>query len=58
MSDDVPLKKLRFESYNAMSRPAMQWGIPIMPMVGLLMGGWSVASLARCCCLGFGGCCS
>lgn len=32
-------KKLLFDSYNAMSRPAMQWGIPVMPMMGLLMGG-------------------
>lgn len=39
MSTNDSLKKLMFESYNAMSRPAMQWGIPIMPMVGLLMGG-------------------
>ncbi|WP_080593291.1 VirB3 family type IV secretion system protein [Pseudomonas fluorescens] len=31
-------EKLIFESYNAMSRPAMYWGIPIMPMLGLLMG--------------------
>ncbi|MBJ2293270.1 VirB3 family type IV secretion system protein [Pseudomonas sp. MF5691] len=39
MSANESLKKLIFESYNAMSRPAMQWGIPIMPMVALLMGG-------------------
>ncbi|MGP5367256.1 VirB3 family type IV secretion system protein [Pseudomonas helleri] len=31
--------KLMFESYNGMSRPAMFLNIPIMPMVGLLMGG-------------------
>jgi MFS family permease len=39
MSANEPQKKLIFESYNAMSRPAMQGGIPIMPLVGLLMGG-------------------
>lgn len=39
MAANESLKKLNFESYNAMSRPAMQWGIPIMPMVALLMGG-------------------
>jgi hypothetical protein len=31
-------EKLLFDSYNGMSRPAMQWGIPIMPMIGLIMG--------------------
>lgn len=31
-------EKLLYDSYNAMSRPAMQWGIPIMPMIGLVMG--------------------
>ncbi|WP_375122158.1 VirB3 family type IV secretion system protein [Pseudomonas sp. LW8] len=31
------IKKLIFESYNAMSRPAKYWGIPIMPLLGLLM---------------------
>ncbi|MFJ7316422.1 VirB3 family type IV secretion system protein [Pseudomonas sp. NPDC098747] len=30
-------KKLLFDSYNAMSRPAMYWGIPIMPMIALIM---------------------
>ncbi|RML89679.1 VirB3 family type IV secretion system protein, partial [Pseudomonas savastanoi] len=39
MAGNEVLKKLTFESYNAMSRPAMFWNIPIMPMVGLLMGG-------------------
>lgn len=41
MSDNPAPKKqkLMFESYNGMSRPAMFWNIPIMPMVGLLMGG-------------------
>jgi hypothetical protein len=32
-------KRLLFDSYNAMSRPAMHWGIPIMPMIALFMGG-------------------
>ncbi|AGN33479.1 conjugal transfer protein, VirB3 family (plasmid) [Pseudomonas fluorescens A506] len=32
-------KKVLFESYNAMSRPAMWFEIPIMPMIGLLLGG-------------------
>lgn len=32
-------ERLLFDSYNAMSRPAMQWGIPIMPMIALVMGG-------------------
>lgn len=32
-------KRLLFDSYNAMSRPAMHWGIPIMPMIVLFMGG-------------------
>lgn len=32
-------KKVLFESYNAMSRPAMFFEIPIMPMLGLLLGG-------------------
>ncbi|MNC33148.1 hypothetical protein D3C75_815310 [compost metagenome] len=31
-------EKLVFESYNAMSRPAMHWGIPIMPMMGMVLG--------------------
>jgi hypothetical protein len=31
-------EKLVFDSYNAMSRPAMHWGIPVMPMMGLVMG--------------------
>lgn len=39
MSGNNELKKLIFESYNGMSRPAMFWSIPIMPMIGLLMGG-------------------
>ena len=39
MAGNEALKKLTFESYNGMSRPAMFWSIPIMPMVGLLMGG-------------------
>jgi MFS family permease len=39
MAGNDALKKLKFESYNGMSRPAMFWNIPIMPMVGLLMGG-------------------
>lgn len=39
MAGNDALKKLNFESYNGMSRPAMYWSIPIMPMVGLLMGG-------------------
>ncbi len=39
MSGNPALKKLIFESYNGMSRPAMFWNIPIMPMVVLLMGG-------------------
>ena len=39
MAGNDALKKLKFESYNGMSRPAMFWSIPIMPMVGLLMGG-------------------
>ncbi|WP_426102993.1 VirB3 family type IV secretion system protein [Pseudomonas sp. PSPC3-3] len=34
MSDEKPLL---FDSYNAMSRPAMYWGVPIMPMLGLVM---------------------
>jgi MFS family permease len=38
MSDKSALKDLICESYNGMSRPAMFAGIPIMPMVGLLMG--------------------
>lgn len=33
------LNQLKFESYNAMSRPAMYWGVPIMPLVGCFMGG-------------------
>ncbi|WP_310794514.1 VirB3 family type IV secretion system protein [Pseudomonas sp. S5F11] len=36
MADDEPLL---FNSYNAMSRPATHWGIPIMPMLGLVMSG-------------------
>jgi hypothetical protein len=39
MSDNSALKKLIFESYNGMSRPAMFWSIPIMPMVGMVLGG-------------------
>ena len=41
MSDNPTPKpqKLMFQSFNGMSRPAMSWNIPIMPMVGLLMGG-------------------
>lgn len=41
MSDNPTPKapKLMFESYNGMSRPAMYANIPIMPMVGLVMGG-------------------
>lgn len=39
MAGNEALKQLTFESYNGMSRPAMFWSIPIMPMVGLLMGG-------------------
>jgi MFS family permease len=39
MAGNEALKKLKFESYNGMSRPAMFWNIPIMPMVGFLMGG-------------------
>jgi type IV secretory pathway VirB3-like protein len=31
-------KKLLFDSYNAMSRPAIYFGIPIMPMIVLLIG--------------------
>lgn len=30
-------KPLLFDSYNAMSRPATHWGIPIMPMLCLVM---------------------
>lgn len=39
MSEKQALKDLISESYNAMSRPAMLAGIPIMPLVGLVMGG-------------------
>jgi len=39
MAGNEALKQVICESYNAMSRPAMFWNIPIMPMVGLLMGG-------------------
>ncbi|PBP65850.1 conjugal transfer protein [Pseudomonas syringae] len=39
MASNEVLKKEVSPSYNAMSRPAMFWNIPIMPMVGLLMGG-------------------
>ncbi|MEE4964445.1 VirB3 family type IV secretion system protein [Pseudomonas alliivorans] len=39
MAGNEALKKVVSPSYNAMSRPAMFWNIPIMPMVGLLMGG-------------------
>ncbi|RMM20235.1 VirB3 family type IV secretion system protein [Pseudomonas syringae] len=39
MAGNEVLKKEVSPSYNAMSRPAMFWNIPIMPMVGLLMGG-------------------
>lgn len=38
MAANDALKQLIFPSYNAMSRPAMYWSIPIMPLVGLLMG--------------------
>ncbi|MDP4987942.1 MAG: VirB3 family type IV secretion system protein [Porticoccaceae bacterium] len=31
--------KKSFPSYNAMSRPAMWWGMPIMPMIGLFLSG-------------------
>ncbi|MCS4315582.1 type IV secretory pathway VirB3-like protein [Pseudomonas sp. BIGb0381] len=30
-------KVLLYPSYNAMSRPAMFWGVPIMPLVGLFL---------------------
>lgn len=39
MATSKALKQLVFESYNGMNRPAMYWGIPIMPMVVLFMGG-------------------
>lgn len=39
MAANDALKKMIFPSYNGMSRPAMYMNIPIMPMVGLLMGG-------------------
>lgn len=39
MATSKALKQLVFESYNGMNRPAMFWGIPIMPMVVLFMGG-------------------
>lgn len=39
MSDKPALKNLVSESYNAMSRPPMFGGIPIMPGVGLVIGG-------------------
>ncbi|WP_324729581.1 VirB3 family type IV secretion system protein [Pseudomonas chlororaphis] len=39
-------KKLVFDSYNAMARPAKHWGIPIMPFLGLLMGGVVFGGLA------------
>lgn len=38
MAANDALKQLIFPSYNAMSRPAMYWSVPIMPLVGLLMG--------------------
>lgn len=38
MAANDALKQLIFPSYNGMSRPAMFWNIPIMPLVGLLMG--------------------
>lgn len=37
MAANDALKQLIFPSYNGMSRPAMYWSIPIMPLVGLLM---------------------
>jgi uncharacterized protein (DUF58 family) len=39
-------KKLTFDSYNALNRPAMFWGIPIMPMIGLLTLGLLSAGIA------------
>lgn len=39
MATSKALKQLVFESYNGMNRPAMFWGIPIMPMIVLLMSG-------------------
>jgi len=38
MAANDALKKLIFPSYNGMSRPAMHWNVPIMPLVALLMG--------------------
>lgn len=55
MAGNDALKQLTFESYNGMSRPAMFWSIPIMPMVGLLMGGWCAALPSPPCCPGCGG---
>ncbi|WP_081036964.1 VirB3 family type IV secretion system protein [Pseudomonas corrugata] len=37
MSQEEEKKVLLYPSYNAMSRPAMFWGIPIMPLVGLFL---------------------
>lgn len=37
MAGNKRLQEMRFESFNGMSRPAMWWSIPIMPLVGLLM---------------------
>lgn len=37
MAGNKKLQAMRFESYNGMSRPAMWWSIPIMPLIGLLM---------------------
>ncbi|WP_421556739.1 VirB3 family type IV secretion system protein [Pseudomonas kitaguniensis] len=39
MAVNEALRQLTSESYNGMSRPAMYWNIPIMPLIGLLMGG-------------------
>lgn len=39
MPEESALKKLVFESYNAMSRPAMVASIPIMPFIALMMCG-------------------
>lgn len=35
----MSVKKVLYESYNAMSRPAMFAEVPIMPLVGFLLGG-------------------
>ncbi|WP_440057911.1 VirB3 family type IV secretion system protein [Pseudomonas fragariae (ex Marin et al. 2024)] len=37
MAGNKKLQAMRFESFNGMSRPAMWWSVPIMPLVGLLM---------------------